>query len=490
MSASLVVERSFARLFALERSIKTHRERYEDREDLAGARLLIDALALAVGETQHRVSREWRDAGSDPDPRTVSLLQTMVRGLEFQVGRCLEAIQQEHGREFDPLAEPYLRMARALEPDAELIFRPSETPRYSLSASLLKPLMAGLRGRRSQLVPRLESLPTLVYLRYPVAEEGNVFQHLLIAHEIAHLALRKEVAEDVTVIDEIVAPVFRAWRAEHLAGEPVSEDDDHGYDTQSGEDPHIEQASRRITNWLTELACDLLAMHLVGPAYLLALREHATLRALTYGTESVELESHPHLAWRLELLSRHVDVLMPTSQNDGRRDQMCAVLERFKAGVPVWRGRTPLDLVDAVETGLAAVQERMPLILGGTRFTAEALDAAVDVVWDKLRDGIAPAERVIARTGAEGGSGQWDGSAAWSTPVEWRHIMNVAYFRYFAEQAGDVELSRGIVGWRELEASRDALCDEVRGAVELSELQRLATTLRMRLEVLDAVGEA
>ena len=489
MAPPVVIERSFARLLALEANVERYRDRYEDREDLAGARLLIDALALAIADAQQGVMREWRAAAGEPDPLTTSLLHTMVRGIEFQVGRCLDAIHQEHGRAFDPLAEPYLRMARALEPDAEIIFRPSETPRYSLSRSLLRPLINGLRGRRSQLAPRLDAYPTLVYLRYPVAEERNVLQHLLIAHELAHLALRSTVGADLTLIDEIVDPVFRTWREKHLAGEPPPRDA-ASVDAASEEDPHIQQASTRITNWLTELACDVLAMHLVGPAYLLALREHAALRSLTYRAESDELESHPHLAWRLEILGEYVDNLLPVRKEDGRRDKIWLVAEQAKKGIPEWRSRTPSEIVGAVETGLKTVAERMPTILQDAAFTREGFDAAVDLVWDKLRDGISPAEHVLSRTGAENGTGHWDGESAWSRPLDWRQIINVAYFRYFVTQIRDVDPGRGIEGWRDLEEDRQELHDEVRGAIELSELQRLAQKLQTRLGALDTPRSA
>ena len=53
MAPPVVIERSFARLLAVEANVGRYRERYEDREDLAGARLLIDALGLAIAETQH-----------------------------------------------------------------------------------------------------------------------------------------------------------------------------------------------------------------------------------------------------------------------------------------------------------------------------------------------------------------------------------------------------------------------------------------------------
>ena len=251
------------------------------------------------------------------------------------------------------------------------------------------------------------------------------------------------------------------------------------------EDPHIQQGSARITNWVTELACDLLAMHLVGPAYLLALREHAALRPLMYRADSSELESHPHLAWRLELLGEYVDDLLPPKQEDSRRDKIWLVAEQVKAGIPEWRSRTPSDIIEAVEAGLKAVVARMPAILGDTAFTAEGFEAALDLVWDKLRDGISPAEHLLARTGAENGLGRWDGESAWSKPVEWRQIINVAYFRYFVEQVRDVDHVRGIGGWLELERERDELHAEVRGAIELSELQILAQKLQSRLAVLE-----
>jgi hypothetical protein len=474
-----VVDRCLSRLFALEEDIGGYRREFSEREDLLGTHLLLRALHLAVADAQRTLIEELRALPPPSESRrrdlTLRLIQRIASTVERMVGQRLDFIAQPHGREFDPIADAYTRLARTLADETdetEVIFRPSEPSRYALSSSLLDALAESLRGRGSRVANELKSMPTLVVLRYPAADEANVMQHLLVGHELAHLALRRRDGDGRTLSARLLEPSYDSWKRGEAAENMSEEDRGHVFD--------------RAYNWFLELACDHLGMLMVGPAFFVALGEHSALRPSFHAPSSDEYKTHPHTAWRLGLLGQALEELLPTlgeDEGDGDRwSSVRSVIEASRASIPAWEDRVPDNERKIVEGGMDALRSQAHSILGTARYTNLARD--LGLVWDKLDSGMVPAERVCDRTSStEGGSGHWQRGTRWSDPVDWRSIINVGYFRWLSTNRTWPEAR--LEDWRAADNERRKYVALLRGSVELSEFQREAHELAEQLLSLD-----
>src|SRR5689334_16748812 len=126
MSVELVFDRSIALLAAAERHIGSHLEAISDREDMAGTRLLLETLRKIVEDAQRQVIATQRELGEvaySPSQlqRRVRHVQNIAHDTVRQTGEPLHYVTSPHGREFDPIAVAYGRMARQIEPRTELI---------------------------------------------------------------------------------------------------------------------------------------------------------------------------------------------------------------------------------------------------------------------------------------------------------------------------------------------------------------------------------
>ncbi|HEX2097262.1 MAG TPA: hypothetical protein VHF50_07840 [Solirubrobacterales bacterium] len=478
----------------MEQRVRRYREHYEDRDDLTGVQLLLEALATAIKEAQVRVVDELRKVGEQgyEPAQTTSIVQSMTRAIERSVGTGLEAISREPGRDFEQLIGPIVGLVREMEPEIEIIFRPSGQVRYSLGKSILQRLINNLEGRRNPLAKRLSAFPTLVELRYPMAEEGNVLQHLVLMHELAHLRLRRSDGEGPSLAEEHHEKAFEQWRRAKLKSvNATAGGDETSPDPQVVDEVAEEVADAHLltSNWFTELACDLLALRLAGPAYFLALREHAALRPWFYAEGSAPQRTHPHLAWRLSLVSEEVGRLLPVRDGSDRRNEMWEVLEDFRAGVPDWRPRVPVHHVRIVTRALGTLAKKIDAVLGDSAFRVEKLDKDLDVVWGKLDTGIPPAEAIGGRTGAERGDGTWVRGRDWSSPIDWRSIINVAYFKWHADLRKRESPPKLLAGWSARSRERNALCAQLRGSLELADLLVRAQALREELSAFGMEAE-
>jgi hypothetical protein len=255
-----VFGRCFTRLLAVERRVASYAVRYAEREELVGIRLLVHALNLTVADAERAVLAEQRRLGASATGATVRraerIAKKITRTTEMLVGQRLHFIEREHGRALDPLVAPLVRLARDLSPQTEIIFRPSEPLGYAVSQPLLDEIIETLDDRSSELVWTLRGMPDLVYIRYPAVDEGEVFQHLLMGHELAHLVLRIEKGGQ-RLGSSLFNTSFSEWKARQ-GGAPDASDEPY------------RDLLPRAQSWFGELASDYLALKLMGPGYFMA----------------------------------------------------------------------------------------------------------------------------------------------------------------------------------------------------------------------------
>jgi|GEM_PF-7109879 len=481
MSTELVFDRSMALLAAAERHIDAHLANYAEREDMAGTKLLLETLHKIVEDARREVVAVQRLLGEGAYKgkqleRQVRRVKNAARDTVRQTGEPLHYTTTPHGREFDPIAVAYGRMARQIEPRTELIFRGSEHRGYALSRPLLDNLTRNLVARRSELAPQVKRLPTILYLQYPAMEEGDVLQHLLIGHEVSHLALRRRPAGAKPSEEKASEAEVRFERALRETRQPPP--------VQPGAKPNPRD---RALRWFTEIACDIMAVRLVGPGYYLALCEHALVREWKYRASDSETSTHPHMAWRLTRaageLDRFVKKLKPPLRKEVRQ-----LIRPFVDAVP-----DPTKEVEreayAETIDLALNQLVLDLdkdeAVKRAALSPEQLAAELPLVLERLQGHVAPAEQIEWPVEKVRGWTNEPGERPprWSRPLDWRAILNGGYLHLLKTAPSHPAPLRG--AWDEADRRRREIIDHLRGTVELSEFQRAAADV-VKLRALEA----
>jgi hypothetical protein len=140
-----------------------------------------------------------------------------------------------------------------------------------------------------------------------------------------------------------------------------------------------------------------------------------------------------------------------------------------------------LSLLDTIEETLLAD--------GAAVYDPGVFAADLEIVFAKMTVGIAPAERVLARSFEASGSGParpWrpGREQEWSHPIDWRSVLNGGYVWYLA---GNLDADSPVMraeGRRRRRRRREASA-LLQGAVELSENHTEARRLRRELRELE-----
>lgn len=490
-----------SRVLALRQRVADLERSYGDRTELAGTLLLLRSLAVVINYTERRlVTMRYRSeeppAGeqlppSDPaDEHEINELgrediAKTVQSLEELVGKCVSFVSVPHSRDFDPFVRPIGALARTIASSTEVIFRPLPTyVSYQISLPLNALLEAFLTDAPASLRRQAGALPTLVYLNYPATEEASTLHHLLIGHELGHLALRRHIPGHQGEIGSALATTaldsFK--RSTTLAV------------------PQLEVLSDRVTRWLIELACDRLGLRIVGPGYFLALLEHAALTRWFYDDSKrssldddlSDYDRYPAMAWRVGSLWELVKDYLPSIIEDRPATKAANdVYSAANAMIPEWKWLTEtdagkiiadaLEAYDAVESTLLADDE--------AAYPTDRFKSDLDRVWQKLESRIPPAECVFARRAPQQSApARWTKGDVWSKPIDWRSILNGGYVHWLHDE-GKQGFAKDFQGWRDRAQRRQDANALLRGAVELSEMHTQAHALGKQLRELSVIRE-
>lgn len=496
-------------LARLEQRIEEARRDYEDRPLLAGSKLLLETLAVLVADARRRIGELVEQAANAPATKRREVQRDVRQRIASETGRqdlitsyYLDVLANAHGRAFDPFIGPIGRLAGQVAEDTELIV---SAVRRASEYEITQPINSTIPGHENadDIGPAAQdvvrALPPLILLRYPANEEPDCFHHLLLGHEIAHLALRRD-----GIGERLAKEALESVRARRNA-RPLA----------PGRGDMLPERSH---NWFTELACDQLGVKIIGPALLLALYEYAALHDWQYDvdlTQKSAYNRYPALAWRLRELRKLVreEYLPPP-----RRDEsplwrpIRQVFDELE--IPSWRDPAASEEKLAVRRALRALVEhehellpepedaralravmRHPLlrtrpeladfVRQNPRYDGDRFRRDVEIVWQKLGDKILPAEDVVLRGDPPDAlQGSWDDERVagmlWSLPLDWRSILNGAYLHWWAGARDAPE--------DDSTTDRAAASAMARGAVELSEIHLQALALRDELRVLSMPG--
>lgn len=490
------------RVRRLRNELESLRSAYAEREDLPGLRTLVDAMSALAAEAEREIlvqSRELYERlhdGSGRDEEAFARFRDKVGGLmiafEDALPSALQIARKPHGREVEALILPFTRLVAKLireEPmSIELIFEPTDY--YGYEFSVLEELTPLANVFKPELRDLIHGMPQLIAIAYPQQLEAETLVHAIIAHEIAHTVL------DYVPANEPDAPIERAFGmavAGHYESlrEALEQTGDH---SEEEADDLVRESVDRLRRWYEELTCDILAIGMVGPAYVFAL---ADLDVASHRWAQLRggagHDSHPGLAWRLRLtIAEARKTYLPSERPD--RPAWAALrsgLADLEADIPDGEDELLLEertLIEEALSNLADV-DGVRKVLNYAQYSPESFTSGIEIVWDKLNAGIPPAERIADRSCR--GTAAPELSAipkTWSLPMDWQSILNGAYAVWISTAATpDPSIEhrtfpddpRATKDWLEFNAY-------VRGTIELADLHERLTGVRERLDGLNA----
>lgn len=477
-AAALVVARTVTRLHGLEDEVAELRRRFEPRDDLPGLRLFVRVLELLVESAKDKLMRlageeaaaegeEGQEYGLDVNAAIAPALSEMTSGLanlELALDAWKDLFSEPQGRKLDAIATGYRELVRALpgKGELELIFKPVPVMAYKVHMNVLR----RFRNLRLGLDRTLfTTMPSLMMVEYPALFEGDAFQHAAIAHEVAHVALQDH--EDTRT----QGPEGTTLR--ETGSEPQAVWDWALWTSGVDKDAAID---RRDT--FVELACDFLAVRLVGPAYALAFAEF-TLAQNILRTSS-KARTHPPLPWRIARLRAAVEPYLRdgepgTALEDGR-----LAMEELMA---VFGPREEPD-DKLVITALDRLEHQLVEVIGEAAFPVERFRQELQIVSDKMAFRIAPAEAIYERD-----IDRPAGEAGWSVPLDWRSILNGGYLRYLHESP-TTSVARHWAEAADRDAERATMCEFIRGSIELRHLHAGLRDMRTQLQGIEIPVDA
>jgi hypothetical protein len=137
-----------------------------------------------------------------------------------------------------------------------------------------------------------------IFITYPILESRSILLHPLIIHEIGHLVdfqteISKKIKEEIKLDKESFEDLFqKEQKNPKYIGLEETEIKENLY----------EKCMNITEKWLKELICDLIATHLLGPAYFFAFFELSNLNDDIY----LNSEGHPSSGIRLRFISEEL----------------------------------------------------------------------------------------------------------------------------------------------------------------------------------------
>ena len=444
----ILVQDAERRFDAAERRLEELDRSLSDRLEERSHRTFVELLSLLTANARLQVTERAGLFERNDDERLRRSFYKFVRNLAEQFGEKVESPLRllESGRSemIELFAGPMSRLAKQVVPDAEVVFLPSTRSLYVIEPFTARDASKLLDDGGATMRREL-GRTQILQLRYPAARSDELFQHAVFAHELGHAAL----LQPLPAAPGETADEARMWETE-AAGQLPS----NAAEVRSGGAP-------ALRNWFTELACDVLAMRLIGPVFAVAFAE---VTAVHRKSEADGIRgSHPAPALRFAVLREELErfcALLP--------DDVAASLRAYaEVHEGTHGGEPPSAEAEAwLREALARLRASLPELLGPgeAEYRPETLASDLPTVREAIARSAYPAERIVALEAPS--------AREWSIPLDWRSILNGALLDHLARAAAPS--ADGLADGRRArsDATRFAA-----GGIELSELHRRSAGL-------------
>jgi hypothetical protein len=279
-----------------------------------------------------------------------------------------------------------------LIPDGKLVLRADTEFNYSfdpLAESINEPLEASGLG---------VSLPTpLGLFKFPAACRDDSLLHAILAHEVGHF-LDQFHGLSQAVFDRAGDAVLRTVESElHSA--------------LNSNDAQVDAALQLLFEWVGELVSDLSGVHLLGPAFALAMREF-----FEFENDPTQGESHPPTLMRLDLIHMELQHLKWIEQVMEPRG-IWPDVPALAPPVILTGSSSEERIIEAVHQQvmkyLDACREIVRELFHGQSFSGSAFTPVESALADLLTNHLPPAESVRSDGSSIGYSPECIINACW-----------------------------------------------------------------------------
>lgn len=266
-----------------------HRVRLEERERGTQFVAAAEALLRAIEEGVRRRVDEFEVAGDDTDRESLVRAMRQITNDIRKVHATTPWIEAAHSTRL-PLGLVYFvdeTAAALLGAHPDVIAVPSPSYMYSTQHKPFAPELEALHR------PYPDGMPIIVH--YPVQETESIFLHLLIAHELGHSVIRER--DLLPLISARAAGTIDIGkRLGDAVQEAIAIEKLDAYDA-------VGAVGAYFVRWLTEAACDALALAFLGPSFLFSVTTFLTPFAGPRPSPT-----HPPNSLRMALLLGYVEI--------------------------------------------------------------------------------------------------------------------------------------------------------------------------------------
>lgn len=411
---AVLLEDVLRRLDRVEVALRDVSHRYTGRIEDRSYRAFIEALKLAAQGMRQLVRQRERDFTELKEYAARRSAYMSLGGdgtaIEEQLEDHLPDLWVERPDELQVFAAPFTRLAKGLLPNIELLFFSWPYPGYEADVYDVNQL-EGLDGRLAENLERVFGGDVkIIKLWHPATREKDIFHHAVFAHELAHALIQQEVPEEALEKadrpgeDDDPAPTFETVAS-------------GAFDRPAGLTGDQEE---RLLPWFREIACDIVAMRLIGPAFAVAFAEATSSNRTLEPVDSIG--EHPPADFRFLFLREELAVF-GFAPGTGEIDDL---LYRYTQAYPHRPGEQDEEIPGALEWLVQAVgkfRSYLPRLLKGCDYQVDVFRRERPLVFELADRGVPPVERIIAVEDLSEDEPDRD-AACWSEPLDWRSILN------------------------------------------------------------------
>lgn len=428
---------------------------YRGRSEERSYRQFLTALRLANQAAAEALTAAERKFEHSPEA-AYDKARSLMKGISGKHEKQVEALRSSRAESLEIFSQPFTRLVKKLLPNSEALFFGWKLEGYELrvyDGDRAAEFTAG-----AAVSTRREFGEDFQFLQFwhPVLRQSDLFQHAVFGHELAHPAIRQRPPQGV------IAALEAKDDSPNYAN--VAVDYAHRQVEERGIE-HDNHQRLRLAQWFDEIACDIVGMRLLGPAFALAFAEVTSVNWDLERSDRQDRKRYPPTKMRLHHLGQELErFTFPEPFNERLRVALAqSIASKISDDDPdaeIADASKWMDIaIEAFRTHCIA-----PLVKDQELTPPELSDQYAEIS-ELVAEGIPPAEKLLVTESPLPPSPD-ETLTPWSKEYDWRLILNVTRIGLLDPDNDGRKLDRA------------RACQMATGAIEMAEFQRRARKLR------------
>jgi hypothetical protein len=450
------------RLTQVEDALETIDLQYRGRSEERSYRQFLTALRLANQAATEALTDAERGFSLTPEA-AYDKARSLLKGISGKHERHVEALRSSRAESLEVLSQPFTRLAKRLLPNAEVLFFGWKLEGYELRVFDEERAAEFTAGAAVSAKREFGDDFQFLQFWHPVLRQSDLFQHAVFGHELAHPAIRQQPPA------EVVAALGAKGNSPNYANVAV----DFAHREVGAEIDH--DHTKRLAQWFDEIACDIVGMRLMGPAFGLAFAEVTSVNWDFERADLPDRKRYPPTPMRLQYLREEMGrFTFPEASNQRLQTSL---LQSIVSNVSEDEPDAEVPGASAwMEIAVEAFRQHcIEPLLNEQGLQPRELEEHYAEISSLIAEGIPPAERLLVAKLAPADSPK--GLSPWSEEYDWRLILNVTRIGL---------LNPAAEGW---ELDRASACRMATAAIEMAEFQRRARKLRQQYRLVGGLSD-